>query len=222
MAKVADKLQLKTLELRIDNDLPNIYIQYPVKLNLTSSILQETFEITNTFKQSKTSRNFTTAEWNELGYKISKTIRKIRLEELKFFKILRLDVLFVFEEIKSTAFLIDYLDVLISFANLSKEFNLVHPTLNKKIEINIERGRHITVENNLRNNVVEFQPNDCALSLDSDIGYIISGPNMGGKSTYLRQNAIIVILAHVGCFVPASSATIGLVDKIFHQDRCSR
>ncbi|GMM34425.1 mismatch repair ATPase [Saccharomycopsis crataegensis] len=215
MAKVADKLQLKTLELRIDNDLPNIYIQYPVKLNLTSSILQETFEITNTFKQSKTSRNFTTAEWNELGYKISKTIRKIRLEELKFFKILRLDVLFVFEEIKSTAFSIDYLDVLISFANLSKEFNLVHPTLNKKIEINIERGRHITVENNLRNNVVEFQPNDCALSLDSDIGYIISGPNMGGKSTYLRQNAIIVILAHVGCFVPASSATIGLVDKIF-------
>lgn len=211
----ASELQIKHCELRIENDFPNIYIQFSVKAKLTAAKLNETFEITNTFKQSKTSRNFTNAAWESLGFKILRTIKKIKYEELKFLNLLRLDVLQNFETIKSTAATIDYLDVLLSFANLSSEFNLVCPQLNKKLELNIVNGRHLTVEHNLKNSIVEFQANDCLLSNDGKLGYVISGPNMGGKSTYLRQNAIIVILAQIGSFVPADKAVIGLVDKIF-------
>ena len=78
----------------------------------------------------------------------------------------------------------------------------------------MEGGRHVVVESSLKDSGNMFIPNDSKMGTDGTL-WVISGPNMGGKSTYLRQNALIVILAQIGSFVPAEKATIGLVDKIF-------
>lgn len=103
------------------------------------------------------------------------------------------------------------LDVLCSFAERAEALNLVRPELTESPGIEISRGRHLVVEQVLDD---EFTPNDLMLS-DSRRMLVITGPNMGGKSTYMRQTALIVLLAHVGCFVPVDTATIGPFDRIF-------
>ncbi len=106
---------------------------------------------------------------------------------------------------------ISELDVICCFAERSDQLNLCKPTLNNEPGIVIKEGRHIVVEQ-----VIEepFVPNDIDLD-DKQKMLIITGPNMGGKSTYMRQVAVITLLAHIGCFVPAQSANIGTIDRIF-------
>jgi DNA mismatch repair protein MutS len=103
------------------------------------------------------------------------------------------------------------LDVLANFAERSHTLNLSCPTLDERPGIRIDQGRHLVVENLLDD---PFIPNDVRLN-NSRRMLIITGPNMGGKSTYMRQTALIVLLAHIGCFVPATQAVIGPVDRIF-------
>jgi DNA mismatch repair protein MutS len=103
------------------------------------------------------------------------------------------------------------LDVLNTFADRAISLNYAKPVLTKETGIDIQAGRHPVVEQ-MDNNT--FIANPVVLS-DSRKMLIITGPNMGGKSTYMRQTALIVLLAHVGCYVPASDATIGIVDRIF-------
>ena len=103
------------------------------------------------------------------------------------------------------------LDVLASFAERSKALNLVRPTLTPADGLHIEQGRHLVVESVLDS---PFTPNDLHLN-DRRRLLVITGPNMGGKSTYMRQVALIVLLAHCGSFVPASRAEIGPVDRIY-------
>jgi len=103
------------------------------------------------------------------------------------------------------------LDVLANFAERSLALNLSRPTLAPRPGIMIENGRHLVVEQLLDG---PFIPNDTRLN-DSQRMLVITGPNMGGKSTYMRQAALIVLLAHIGCFVPADKAVIGPVDRIF-------
>ncbi|MBU2894216.1 DNA mismatch repair protein MutS [Colwellia sp. D2M02] len=103
------------------------------------------------------------------------------------------------------------LDVLTTFAERAVTLNYVKPTLVKQTGINIEGGRHVVVEQMTADT---FIANPVLLTEQRKM-LVITGPNMGGKSTYMRQTALIVLLAHVGCFVPADSATIGLVDRIF-------
>src|SRR3990172_2658695 len=105
------------------------------------------------------------------------------------------------------------LDVLLSFAELAAENGYGRPAVNAGREILIENGRHPVVEKILGRHA--FVPNDCRLSPDGARLAIITGPNMEGKSTYIRQAALIVLLAHAGSFVPADRAEIGLVDRIF-------
>jgi DNA mismatch repair protein MutS len=105
------------------------------------------------------------------------------------------------------------LDALLSLAEVAKRENWVRPELNKGDCLDIEAGRHPVVESALAGD--PFMPNDCRLGGDDPRLLLVTGPNMGGKSTYLRQVAIIVLLAQVGSFVPARSARIGLVDRIF-------
>lgn len=105
------------------------------------------------------------------------------------------------------------LDVLLSFAELAAENGYGRPAVNAGREILIENGRHPVVEKILGRHA--FVPNDCRLSPDGARLAIITGPNMAGKSTYIRQAALIVLLAHAGSFVPADRAEIGLVDRIF-------
>jgi DNA mismatch repair protein MutS len=103
------------------------------------------------------------------------------------------------------------LDVLTNFTERSQTLNLTCPTLSDRGGITIKQGRHLVVEQIMDE---PFIPNDASLNSTQRM-LIITGPNMGGKSTYMRQTALIVLLAHIGCYVPADSATIGPVDRIF-------
>ncbi|MBU2569748.1 MAG: DNA mismatch repair protein MutS [Gammaproteobacteria bacterium] len=103
------------------------------------------------------------------------------------------------------------LDVLAAFAERAETLNLTRPQLTDKPGIDIEGGRHPVVE---QVSEIPFVANDLKLSPQRRM-LIITGPNMGGKSTYMRQAALIVLIAHIGCYVPAKAATIGPVDKIF-------
>lgn len=105
------------------------------------------------------------------------------------------------------------LDVLISFARVSAENNFVKPVVDEGDEIDIKAGRHPAVEKLLGAGM--FVANDTYMNLKDRSMLIITGPNMSGKSTYMRQTAAIVLMAQIGCFVPASSAHIGVVDRIF-------
>lgn len=114
--------------------------------------------------------------------------------------------------VQRTADAIAVLDVLASFAEVSVKNNYCRPTLNSAGELNIVSGRHPVVE---QLGMVPFVPNDTVLDCGSNRCAIITGPNMAGKSTYMRQVAIIVLMAQVGCFVPAQSADIPITDAVF-------
>jgi DNA mismatch repair protein MutS len=113
--------------------------------------------------------------------------------------------------LQSTGQALATLDVLACFADRAEALNWVRPTLREQPGIMIDRGRHPVVE---KVSSDAFVPNDLHLDVQQRM-LIITGPNMGGKSTYMRQAALIVLLAHVGSFVPAAAADIGLVDRIF-------
>lgn len=112
------------------------------------------------------------------------------------------------QEISST---LAELDMLISFTCCAEEYNLVRPELTDKHEINIIDGRHPVVEKVLKS---DYVPNDIIMDKNTDV-LLITGPNMAGKSTYMRQLAIIVIMAQIGSFVPCKSCTLPIFDKIF-------
>lgn len=113
--------------------------------------------------------------------------------------------------LQSAASAVSELDVLGTFAERSHSLNFCRPTLSSEAGISVVQGRHPVIESVLEN---AFVPNDLELD-NSQRMLMITGPNMGGKSTYMRQAAIIVLLAQVGCYVPAHSAKIGVCDRIF-------
>ena len=117
------------------------------------------------------------------------------------------------ERIQQTANIIATLDVLVSFAKVAEDMNYSMPVVDKSGIIDIKEGRHPVVEKLLPRK--EFVDNDTYLDTENDRFSIITGPNMAGKSTYMRQVALITIMAQIGSFVPASYARIGIVDKIF-------
>ncbi len=116
------------------------------------------------------------------------------------------------DRIKQTAAVISRLDVLISFSIVAIENNYNCPEIQDNDIIDIKEGRHPVVEEMLEKT---FVPNDTYLDREENRFLIITGPNMSGKSTYMRQVAIIVLLAQIGCFIPAEKAKIGIVDRIF-------
>jgi DNA mismatch repair ATPase MutS len=109
---------------------------------------------------------------------------------------------------------LDELDIFCSFATLAEEQALARPMLNRSSAHKIIGGRHPTVHEGLQEQGRSFVMNDCFVGERQNI-WVITGPNMGGKSTFLRQNALITIMAQVGCYVPAQYAEIGIVDQIF-------
>ena len=116
------------------------------------------------------------------------------------------------EQIQNLALLVSFIDCLISFAEISIEEHYVRPTFNDERRINIVAGRHPTIEKVMGNGL--YVPNDIHMDKDTDI-LVITGPNMGGKSTYMRQFALIVIMAQIGCYVPAEKAELMVFDAIF-------
>ncbi len=133
--------------------------------------------------------------------------------EFKLFEEIRLKVADSLERIQRTSRAIATLDVLNSFANVASDNRYVRPDVTQSTAIKIKDSRHPVVELLLKN--ASFVPNDVNLDNKSDRVAIITGPNMAGKSTYMRQIALIVLMAQIGSFVPASSAQIGIVDSIF-------
>ncbi len=114
-------------------------------------------------------------------------------------------------ELQESAAAVAELDVLTNLSDRAEALNMTKPTLVEKSGIHIEAGRHLVVE---RVSQSPFVPNDLDFH-DQRRMLIVTGPNMGGKSTYMRQTALIVLLAHIGSFVPANHSTIGIVDRIF-------
>lgn len=117
------------------------------------------------------------------------------------------------ERIQLTAKAISKLDVLVAFAECSYRYGYRRPRVSERSQLRIEGGRHPVIERLFKE--TPFIPNDTLLDSKDHRFYIITGPNMAGKSTYLRQVALIVLMAQMGCFVPAERAEIGIVDRIF-------
>lgn len=149
------------------------------------------------------------------GFEFAKIKQEIRTEETRIFADMKNRILENRHSIRENCHIIDQIDVLLSFTTISTNFNLVRPTVTdtNKNTMTIKSGRHLGVEYNLMNDNTTFIENDC--NINSAKIHILSGPNMGGKSTFLRQNSIIILLAQVGCFVPAEYAKFDLVDQIF-------
>ncbi len=161
-----------------------------------------------------TGERFITQELKEIEDKLVGSKDKALEIEARIFEELKLDLIKVIPQLQSTSRSIAYCDSLLSLATVAISNNYVKPTINDKIEgIDIKNGRHPVVEALLKNN--EFVPNDTQLDCCQNRTMIITGPNMSGKSTYMRQVALITLMAHVGSFVPAQSATISITDRIF-------
>jgi DNA mismatch repair protein MutS len=157
---------------------------------------------------------YITEELKEYESKILGAEEKIITLETKLFTDLVLSILEYIPPIQLNSSLIARLDCLQSFATISLENNYIRPLLDDSRLLNISEGRHPVIEKQLP--VGEsYVPNDLVLDPEDQQIIILTGPNMSGKSALLRQTALIVLMAQTGCFVPAKSASIGMVDKIF-------
>ncbi|KAL1967158.1 hypothetical protein VTN77DRAFT_3449 [Rasamsonia byssochlamydoides] len=185
-----------------------------VKGDKISQQALEELGVTRSVSSTKTTRSFYLPAWSHLGARIDQAKIHIRSEEQRIFEDLRRGVILNLVKIRRNAAVMDELDVACSFATLAKEQQMVRPILNTGTSHRIVGGRHPTVKLGLEEQGRRFVSNDCFLG-DEERIWLITGPNMAGKSTFLRQNALITILAQVGSFVPAEYAEIGIVDQIF-------
>ncbi|SFI25024.1 MULTISPECIES: DNA mismatch repair protein MutS [unclassified Bacillus (in: firmicutes)] len=155
---------------------------------------------------------FITDELKEKETLILEAEEKIVQLEYDLFTALREEVKVFIPKLQQLAKIISELDVLQSFATVSEEEQFVKPTLTGKREIFIKDGRHPVVEKVLNGKL--YVPNDCIMPENMDV-FLITGPNMSGKSTYMRQLALITVMAQIGCFVPAAEAVLPVFDQIF-------
>lgn len=180
---------------------------------ISQSELEE-LGVTRSVSSTKSTRSFYLPVWSDLGTRIDQAKVQIRQEEQRIFEDLRRGIILNLVKIRRNAAVMDELDVACSFAILAQEQRMVRPILNRGTAHKIVGGRHPTVKLGLEEQGRRFVSNDCFLGEEERI-WLITGPNMAGKSTFLRQNALITILAQVGSFVPAEYAEIGVVDQIF-------
>lgn len=182
------------------------------------------FEVTNSYKnlvpedyiRKQTLANaerYTTPRLKELEDTILNAEDKLQTLEYDVFCRIRDTIAQELVRIQNTAKAIAKLDVYASLSLVSERNHYVRPKLNEKGVIDIKDGRHPVVEQMITNDM--FIANDTYLDNGSHCISVITGPNMAGKSTYMRQTALIVLMAQIGCFVPARTANIGIVDRIF-------
>ncbi len=157
---------------------------------------------------------YTTPQLKEYEEKILAAESKIQELEQRLFTELRQTISFNTTEIQTNAEMVATLDCLLSFAQVSKENNYIRPLITDSEKLEIIDGRHPVVEKLLPMGS-NFTPNSTELNTSDNMVHIITGPNMSGKSCYLRQVGLIVFIGQVGCFVPARTAHFGLVDRIF-------
>jgi DNA mismatch repair protein MutS len=192
------------------NNILGYYIEITLRTLQIISKMPEDYIERATLKNAK---RFTSEKLKELEEKIVNAEEKINDLEYEIFNEIRIKVEKETEKILETARNIAIIDVLACFAEIAEKYDYCRPIVNEELRIIIKDGRHPVVE---QLNITErFIPNDCLLDYEENQLLIITGPNMAGKSTYLRQVALICIIAQMGCFVPAKSATIGIIDQIF-------
>ena len=178
--------------------------------NMFRELVPETYIRKQTLSNCE---RFITQELKELEAKVLGAQERITSLEYAIFTALRDKVAAEFARIQKTASAVAALDTLASYAQVAQERQYVCPCITATDTIDIREGRHPVVERMLRN--TPFVPNDTLLDCGDNRCAIITGPNMAGKSTYMRQIALIVLMAQIGSFVPAASATIGICDSIF-------
>lgn len=162
-------------------------------------------------KALKSSTRYVTDESERLEKELYSAIERSKAIEIELYEELKATVLSEYHNIILLCDMLSTLDVLCSFANVALENNYNRPTINSTGHILIQEGRHPVVEKMQGNFIV----NDTTMDLSKNNFLIITGPNMAGKSTYMRQVALIVLMAHIGSYVPALLADISLTDKIF-------
>ena len=218
-AKTEGKTWLAALEEedRQRTGIKNLKIKY-------NKVFGYYFEVTNSYKdlvpedyiRKQTLANaerYTTPRLKELEDMILNAEDKLNTLEYDEFCRIRDAIGMEMERIQRTAKAVAGLDVFTSLSLVAEQNQYVRPKLNTKGVIDIKGGRHPVVEKMIVHDM--FISNDTFLDNGNHMIAVITGPNMAGKSTYMRQTALIVLMAQVGCFVPASSANIGLVDRIF-------
>jgi DNA mismatch repair protein MutS len=158
---------------------------------------------------------FTTPELKELEVKILEAEEKMLVIEREIFEALRALSAAHATRIKSTAAAIAELDVTVALAEVAAENRYTRPRFDEDGEMRVVAGRHPVIEKLAAKDAQRFIPNDLYFHPENEFIAVITGPNMGGKSTYLRQAALLTILAQMGSFVPAESALLPIVDRVF-------
>jgi len=196
---------ISTLKVKQNN-----VIGYFIEITTTHSAKAPTHYIRR--QSTANAERFTTSELRTRETEVFGAISKQYTLEKALFEDLRNTLLKFVSEIRRSAEAVATLDVFVSLAQVALRDDLIEPEVNEGRAIEIVDGRHPVIARHLEG---AFVPNGLSFSAEESGCYVITGPNMGGKSTFLRQAAIIIILAQMGSFVPAKSAQIGLVDKVF-------
>jgi DNA mismatch repair protein MutS len=213
----ADETQIKALKVKYNNVL-GFFVEVPSQHGekILNSKAKERF----IHRQSMAgAMRFSTAELGELESKIASAGERAIQIELGIFSELASRVMQSASLLEMVANALAEIDVATALAERAAESNWVRPEVDDSLSFEIEGGRHPVVEAAILVDGGPFVPNDCSLSppdkAEAGAIWLVTGPNMAGKSTFLRQNAILAILAQAGSFVPAKRAKIGIVDRLF-------
>ncbi len=205
---------IDALKIKFNNVL-GYFIEVPAKK--ADSVVTQTQDPNAPYIHRQSLANavrYTTLELSELERDISSAAEKSLAIELEVFAEFVAAVSQHSEHIGKIARAIAAIDVASALADLAQDMDYVRPVIDTSCSFDIQGGRHPVVERVLKSQSETFVPNDCDLS-DTSRLWLLTGPNMAGKSTFLRQNALIAILAQMGSFVPADSAHIGVIDRCF-------
>jgi len=218
-AKTDGKQWLAELETkeREASGIKNLKIKY-------NKVFGYYFDVTNSYKELvpehfirkqtlANSERYTTEELDKLADTILGSEDKLCALEYETFCDIREKISGEIKRVQRTAHAVAMLDVMASLAYVTEQNHYIRPVMNEEGRLKIQGGRHPVVEKMIPNDL--FIRNDTELDINENRIAIITGPNMAGKSTYMRQTALIVLLAQMGCYVPADQADIGIVDRIF-------
>jgi len=210
-ARLIGETDVKSLKIR-HNGVLGYFVEVPAAHG--AKLLEEPHRQTFIHRQTlANAMRFTTAELAELEGRIARAHEAALEIEAAIFERLCAAVLVETDTLRAIADALAALDVAAALAHLAATRNLTRPLVDDSMTFAIRAGRHPVVETNVKAQNHVFVANNCDLS-DGAL-WLVTGPNMGGKSTFLRQNALIAILAQMGSFVPAERAHIGVVDRVF-------
>jgi DNA mismatch repair protein MutS len=216
-ARYAVDTGCRTLRVK-HNNMIGYFVEVPQSFG--EDFLKEPWNATFVHRQTMAgAMRFSTVELGTLEARIASAADRAKAIELGVFDTLTEQVVAVSEPIKAAADALAIIDVAAALADIAADLGWMRPVVDNSLAFGITGGRHPVVEAALKRNGEAFVANACNLSPPESLAdgriALVTGPNMAGKSTYLRQNALIAVLAQMGAYVPASSAHIGIVDRLF-------